>query len=130
MNNQVNNIVVLGKKDEITLDSRLKMPGANQRPLPVRRLVALEAADGYCHLVIDGGEKPILLSRSLSWMERRLSQLPLVRVSKYHLVRLDRIVHFENGLVLMDTQQTFPVSRQLIHPVQLALDKWQHTHPR
>lgn len=128
MNSPVNNIVVLGKQDEITLDSRLKMPGANQRPLPVRRIVALEAADGYCHLVIDGGEKPILLSRSLSWMERRLSQLPLVRASKYHLIRLDRIVSFENGLVTMDNQQSYRVSRRLIHPVQLALDKWQQQH--
>lgn len=103
-----------GKSERLALPIR-----DGYRYINVEDLVYLKADGSYTHVYLPDGNS-LLISKKLSWFEKRLEGKGFLRVQRSYLVHQDHIVELhrnDGGYLVTSTNTTIPISRsfRLLH---------------
>ncbi|MEZ5038800.1 MAG: LytTR family DNA-binding domain-containing protein [Saprospiraceae bacterium] len=97
-----------------------------QQFIDIQDIIYVKAEDNVAVLYLDG-QKPIKLTKSLSWVEEKLEDYPFCRIHHSYLINFNHLTEYirnEGGFVIMSDKKAISISRRKKEEFLQKLESW------
>lgn len=80
--------------------------------IDTKNIIYCQADDNYTHIFLDNGDQK-LVSKTLAFIEKKLTNLSFVRIHKSYLININAIISYQKGkggMVVLKNNKSLPVA--------------------